>query len=206
VAIFAAAFKDWIERIDLRLVSKRAAMNSTTATTRTDLLAYRSDRLAAVVLDGVLIGLAGWIATFAVGASSLGPKLSDSSIEYGVWSLFLVVQAYLLTTRGQTLGKIAFNVRIVRASDGGPARFVRAVLLRYVVPEFVFLALTWRSSTDVNGTSFELDWPMSWAAVVAVLLQFTDILFIFTADRRCLHDLLAGTKVIRALAPRTQSS
>jgi uncharacterized RDD family membrane protein YckC len=29
-----------------------------------------------------------------------------------------------------------------------------------------------------------------------------DALFVFRRDKRCLHDLIAGTKVVRAVAPK----
>ena len=62
--------------------------------------------------------------------------------------------------------------RIVRL-DGRPVGFVEAVLLR-----------SWM---------FGL---LGWVPRAGSFLGLADILFIFRRDRRCLHDLLAGTKVI----------
>jgi uncharacterized RDD family membrane protein YckC len=170
------------------------------------LLAYRSDRLAAVVLDSVSLGIAGVVAIYAWNATSLSSDASRIATEYASWSLFLAVQAYFLTTRGQTLGKLFFHIRIVRSADGGPAGFARAVLLRYIVPELLLLALTWRAATGDGHAPFAWISLDSWPEALAMVLQLADVLFIFTADRRCLHDRLAGTKVIRVLAPRTHSS
>jgi hypothetical protein len=33
--------------------------------------------------------------------------------------------------------------------------------------------------------------------ILGAIFWITDSLFIFRADRRCLHDLMAGTKVVR---------
>ncbi len=79
-------------------------------------------------------------------------------------------QLVLLATHGQTIGKRLFKSRIVRDDDdrnGGPAT---NVLLRTVVAEFLWV---------IPG-------------YVAV-----DNLFIFRRSRRCVHDYIAGTKVIR---------
>ncbi|HVU32981.1 MAG TPA: RDD family protein [Opitutaceae bacterium] len=93
--------------------------------------------------------------------------------------LLLVVQAWLLTTRGQTVGKLLLGIRIVRALDEGNPGFGRAVALRWFVPGLI--------TTILN---------------IIPLLGFVffvvDSCYIFRADRRCIHDLIAGTKVVKA--------
>ena len=81
----------------------------------------------------------------------------------------------LLAQRGQTIGKIVRGLRIVRFEDGSNPGFVKAVLLR------TFL----------------------WAVITAVplvgpLVGLVGILFIFRDDQRCVHDHLAGTRVVPA--------
>ncbi len=76
-------------------------------------------------------------------------------------------------TRGQSVGKQACSSRIV-GIDGQRAPLVRAVVLRTWAP----LALPM------------LPW-------VGGLLAAVDVLFVFRRDRRCLHDLVAGTRVVR---------
>jgi uncharacterized RDD family membrane protein YckC len=98
------------------------------------------------------------------------------------WLALLAVQAYLVTTSGQSIGKRFTSIKIVRM-DGSPAGFVRGVLLR--------------------------NWVLVALAYVPVLSQLSslfflgDALFIFRADRRCFHDHIAGTKVVRV--PRGES-
>lgn len=88
--------------------------------------------------------------------------------------VILVVQTWLLTTRGQTIGKKWLRIRIVR-TDGRAADFVQVFLLRSMALQCVALI-----------------------PVVGILVSVADPLLIFRADRRCLHDLLAGTTVIDA--------
>jgi uncharacterized RDD family membrane protein YckC len=71
---------------------------------------------------------------------------------------------FLHWARGQTLGKMAFHVRVV-SRDGGPLSFGQAVL-RHLG---------------------------SW--VSAVILGIGYLVAAFRADKRALHDLIAGTRV-----------
>jgi uncharacterized RDD family membrane protein YckC len=86
----------------------------------------------------------------------------------------MVIQIWWLTTRGQTIGKRALGIRIVRASDGENPGFLFAVALRYAVPSLI-----------------------SFIPLIGFIFSLTDILFIFRSDRRCLHDLIAGTRVVK---------
>ena len=80
-------------------------------------------------------------------------------------------QIYLLSAFGQTIGKRAMKVKIVthdREINGG---FVTNVLLRTVLNSII---------------------------AFVPFYALVDILFIFRNDQRCIHDLIAGTKVIKA--------
>lgn len=88
--------------------------------------------------------------------------------------LLVAVQLFLLTTRGQSVGKYVLGLRIVRIADNAPAGFRQAFLLRGAAP-FVI------EQIPVAGFFF---WMV-------------DSAFIFRADQRCVHDLIAGTKVVR---------
>ncbi len=87
-----------------------------------------------------------------------------------VLALF-IVQMVLLSTKGQTVGKKILGIRIVQL-NGSEAGFVHAVLLRAIVMGFI-------------------------NALVGVT-SLIDPLCIFREDRRCLHDMIAGTIVIDA--------
>ena len=142
--------------------------------------ADRMKRLVATSLDGLVFGVT---AAMAFGLGFLSGTgfhwgvglLSGLGLMSIVWVGMLVCQCYLLAIRGQTVGKIVMGLRIVRFEDGGNPGFVKAVLLR------TFL---WAIITAVP--------------VVGTLVGVVGILFIFRDDQRCLHDHLAGTRVVNA--------
>jgi uncharacterized RDD family membrane protein YckC len=112
--------------------------------------------------------------------------LNLAGIEDGmVWvkvglGLAMFVQILLIALRGQNIGKLIVGARVVRAADGLPAGLLPAALLRYVIPVVLLFLL--------NGL-----FPFS-----GFLFLVVDYGFMFRRDRRCLHDLIAGTKVVKA--------
>lgn len=92
----------------------------------------------------------------------------------------MLLQTILLTLRGQNIGKMLVGVRVVRVKDGQPAGFVQAALLRFIVPVSIMILLNMLT------------------AVLGFVFLIVDFCFIFREDGRCLHDLMAGTKVVKA--------
>ena len=153
-------------------------------------LASRGERLLAQVLDNV-IGLAcalpGLImmALAAVSAGfGLGTDLDKLTTAAGFGAGLMVtlaalialaaVQLWMVVTSGQTIGKRVLDLRIVTFQDEANPGFVKVFLLRAVLPALI-------GAIPLIGAPFAL----------------TDYCFIFRPDRRCLHDLIAGTKVIK---------
>lgn len=140
----------------------------------------RFKRLVATCIDGLLIGAATALA-FGMGFLSGAPFHWGLGVVSGLgfmalaWLALLVWQCYLLATRGQSLGKIAMGLRIVRVEDGGNPGFVKAVVIR------TFL---WGLVTAIP--------------VLGGLAWLVGVLFIFRDDQRCVHDHLAGTRVVPA--------
>jgi uncharacterized RDD family membrane protein YckC len=141
-------------------------------------LADRGARLGAVLLDClILFGflLPGLIVVWTGGDENDTIKaIAIVLIALGMLSL-AVIQIYLLSTKGQTLGKKIVGVKIVKYADSSSPGFVHACLLRAIVPTLI-------SNVPFLGLIFAL----------------VDICFIFGDERRCLHDLIAGTKVVNA--------
>lgn len=149
----------------------------------TPALAGRGTRLMAALLDGVIAAAAGW----GFGMLPVFRELSQAQVkaaEQGLWTwnpsalligvpLFLLIQGWPLVTRGQTIGKLLFKLRIVR-TDGSKVDPLRLLGLRYGVG-----ALT----GVVSG--------------VSMIYGLIDGLLIFRESRQCLHDTLADTKVIK---------
>jgi len=90
-------------------------------------------------------------------------------------ALLVLVQLFLLARRGQSVGKLALGLRIVRLADNTTAGFLHAFLLRGTLPFMI-----------------------EQIPLAGFLFWIVDSCFIFRDDRRCLHDLLAGTKVVKA--------
>jgi len=132
--------------------------------------------------------------------------ISESTgVGWASASAYAGLQAFLLNDKGQTIGKMVVGTRIVKAPDGSSAGFAAVVLLRSALPILVvagtfllLIALGFASfqlvQGGVYGTAREQAAVEAGAALW--LLPLLDVLFIFRDDRRCLHDLLAGTKVV----------
>ena len=111
--------------------------------------------------------------------SDVAPVLTGSQWTWlavaVLWLLaVMVINLVLLTKRGQTLGKKWMGIRIARIEDDGNPGFVKAVLLRGFVNGLI-------SSIPLLGPVYSL----------------VDICFIFRGDRRCIHDHIAGTRVVK---------
>lgn len=147
-------------------------------------LASRWQRLGGSLFDGLLAFVAIIPCFFGLSLTDFARLGSRSNpffffTETGGWGVVAAVlfgaltifQWALLARRGQTVGKIVAGTRVVSLDDS-PAGFLRAVVLRV--------------------------WPVEVANRVSLLriLVLADVLFIFGASRRCLHDRIAGTKVV----------
>lgn len=147
------------------------------------LLATRGSRLAAVTIDGA-IAFVLMMPFFLVMIAS-GAAFSDSGggealamvcmlgmavamVALGVYNLFL------LHKNGQTLGKKIMKIKIVRSDLQTPVSLMRIIFMRYA--------------------------PMSiigYIPFIGFLVQMANYLWIFGAEQRCLHDMIADTHVIQ---------
>jgi uncharacterized RDD family membrane protein YckC len=100
------------------------------------------------------------------------------------WLALLVVQVWMLSTRGQSIGKRITGIRIVRFEDGGPPGIVHAWVLRELL-------------ITVIGIASSLV-PFLGPFMLRPAFHLVDWCLIFRDDQRCLHDLIAKTIVIRA--------
>ena len=143
-------------------------------------LASRGARLGGAIVDGLLAAVVIWPTMYFVGyfdkamqgTATLEDELALNALGFGA---FLVINGYLLATRGQTIGKIAAGTRIVSIADGRILPFHKVILLRY-------LPL----------------WVIAYVPFIGPIVGLINPLFIFREDRRCLHDHVAGTRVVNA--------
>ena len=91
------------------------------------------------------------------------------------WLILLVVQIWMISTRGQSIGKRLLGIRIVKFADHSNPGFLHAWLLRNFVPGLISIV-----------------------PYIGFLFVLVDLCFIFGDQRRCVHDHIAGTKVVKA--------
>jgi uncharacterized RDD family membrane protein YckC len=157
-----------------------AAPDSDVSVAETTELASRGARFGGAMIDALIGGLIVYPLMYVSGfldKSMAGTVTTMEAIGFAIVSFlgFLALHGYLLAKHGQTIGKRLVKTRIVSVEDGAILPFGKVIALRYL--------------------------PISIATqipVVGVLLGFVDALFVFRNDRRCVHDLIAGTKVVNA--------
>lgn len=152
-------------------------------------LADRITRLGAALLDGLL-----GMACAAPGAVFMASQMFHSvTSRHGRANAFdpadliggivlilalalplAIYQWYLISKTGQTLGKRWTGIKVVKL-DGSPVDFVSGVVMR-----------NWIVAA------------MGMVPYAGSCVSLVDALMIFGDERRCLHDLIAGTKVIVA--------
>jgi uncharacterized RDD family membrane protein YckC len=146
------------------------------------LLADRGTRLGASILDGMIFMLMVYAPLIVGALLSAGTQTAssetDSEAALGIgmvlaligFLVWLGINITFMKNNGQSIGKKACAIKVVRR-DGSPASLSRLIWLRNVVN--IFLG-------------------------VIPLYGVIDALFIFGNARRCVHDHLADTIVVKA--------
>ena len=154
-------------------------------------LATRAQRLSAALLDaafGVLV--TGIIFTIFNLFDKLGAQDPTFGLQmmltlFGI-AVYLLMHGYTLGKRGQTLGKLILGIQVVSIHTG--QIFSLTHLLAYRMLPFQLVAM-------IPG--------------LGPVLILIDTLLIFRKDRRCIHDILCGSKVVvysDAAIPESASS
>lgn len=147
-------------------------------------LAGRGERLAAAIIDTLILlavllpvmFFGGYFSQVMDTATSGQPMPLMTQLAWGLVGLvvFFAIQAYPLYATAQTWGKRVLKVRII-GIDGKRLSFGRLIALRYLAMQGVGMV-----------------------PLIGPLLSIVNVLLIFRADHRCGHDLIAGTKVVKA--------
>jgi uncharacterized RDD family membrane protein YckC len=150
--------------------------------------ASRLARLAATFIDGLIFGIP-FIPSYVLAGHTLLHQGRISGVDAWMalaatgimFNLALVADcvlvglaAVLVHRNGQSIGKALLGIKVVR-SDGGRATLGRIFWLRYFF------------NTCLTVIPF-----------VGGLYALVDVLMIFGAERRCCHDHIADTIVVRA--------
>ncbi|AVP96104.1 RDD family protein [Ahniella affigens] len=134
-------------------------------------------RFLGFVIDNILLLIfvipamwfGGYFKAAMTGNVGIGEVLLWTAISFG---LMVLLQGYPLYARGQTWAKWLLDIRIVDLQGKQP-EFWRLLVMRYLAPGVL-------QAIPLLGPAFSL----------------ADALYIFGAQRRCLHDYFAGTRVI----------
>lgn len=148
--------------------------------------AGRLTRLGAAILDGILMLPVGIVVIMTVHGGfnavmrrgGLDPEKELQGSLVGlvagiIW--YVIMNGFLLSTRGQSIGKLAAGIRIVDFQSGGKASFGQVFWRRYFVMQLIYVI-----------------------PLVGGLIALVGILLIFRSNQRCLHDEIAGTRVVMA--------
>ena len=107
-------------------------------------------------------------------------EFNDLMLGIVIFAIFLgeAVQWYLLARNGQTLGKIVLGLQVVNNANGTPVEFLGGVVFRAWLCWLVYF-------------------PAFYLLPIWVMLMIANVcFFVCSRDRRCLHDFIAGTRVI----------
>jgi len=143
-------------------------------------LAGRGERLGGFIIDALIMMAIVLPAMYMGGyfegvMSGVKPSFaSEVTWKLVGFAIFTVVQGIPLANDGQTWGKKALKMKIVDMSGAKP-EFGRMLLLRYGVGQVIGM--------------------VPW---LGAIYFFADSLFVFRGDKRCIHDLIAGTRVVVA--------
>ena len=144
-------------------------------------LASRWTRLFAAIIDSIIgfaLAIPFWMGTGLLDMIMSGKEppyeYTLMGATYG-FVLFFIAHGYFLAKNGQTIGKKLLGIKITDL-DGRLLNLSPMMIKRYL--------------------------PISVAGVIPLAGQFLviiDVLFIFRKDKRCVHDLIAGTKVVKTV-------
>ena len=144
-----------------------------------DRLAGRGRRLVATLIDMVLVPALTVLLVMITGVMEDAEDYRDSMWMLNVFLLavlsYLILNGYWLFARGQTVGKRLMGVAIVASASGERAAFWKLVCIRALFFPLLFVVIS----------------------PALALLPIVDQGFVFRKNRRCVHDLAAGTSVVK---------
>ena len=142
-------------------------------------LASRWSRLGGAIIDAVIGMAVGFPIMYLTGAwekAMAGSLPILDTIILGVYGfvMFALLHGYFLKNQGQTIGKKLVGIKIVSVDTKKILTLNKVLAYRYLPVSVV---------TNIP--------------VVGQFLALVDIFFIFGKNRRCVHDFIAGTRVIK---------
>ncbi len=138
-------------------------------------------RIIATGIDFILVPAMSFLVMWVSGvmehaAAYAGNQPLIRGIGLGVVG-YLILNGWLLVSRGQTLGKWLTKIKLIN-EDGNKPAWWRLIFIRALFFPLMYLPLLY----SVFG--------------LFALLPLVDVLHALRPDRRCLHDMAAGTRVV----------
>jgi uncharacterized RDD family membrane protein YckC len=141
-------------------------------------LAGAGQRLLARILDEIVFSFIMFIVTIFAGVNAMVAVMDPIKFLIPIiigYFAFIGINIYFLSTNGQTIGKKLMGIRIVRHPDAGRASLPGIIILRMFLMSIIIMI-----------------------PIIGWLIGLINIFFVFRTDRRMIHDMLAGTMVVRA--------
>ena len=144
-------------------------------------LAPLGDRFLGAIIDGLIgaaVGIPIWAGLYFLGTYSSFSEIGTISLWITLlvgilhFVLYMAVQWMPLQATGQTIGKKVAKTRIATMNGDKP------------------------TMTDLVFKRYAFSNLISMIPFAGGIIVWVDILMIFKTDRRCLHDLIAGTQVL----------
>ncbi|HEY8962240.1 MAG TPA: RDD family protein [Luteolibacter sp.] len=141
-------------------------------------LATLGQRFGGALIDALINMAIIFPLSFAMGfySTRAGHKLSlmeTTGMGLAGFAIFLAIHWVFLNATGQTIGKKVAKTRIVTMDGRKPGM------------------------GDLAGKRYAFMNLIGIIPLAGSILSLVNILFIFRNDRRCLHDLIAGTQVVQ---------
>ena len=138
---------------------------------RTKDIASRGARFLGALIDSIIYMAVALVAVFVLASSGVQDEASLQLMAMVFLLPIAIIQWVLIATSGQSIGKKAVGTRIVNADTYQVPGFLHSVVLRSWVPALLGCV---------------------------PLFGLIDALWIFGEERRCVHDLIASTRVVVA--------
>ena len=143
-------------------------------------LASRGRRVVAALIDFVLVPLVAILIMLVTGVLEHAQDWAENAMPFARmlglgFASYLLLNGWLLGTRGQTAGKAIMGIAIVSTATSAKAPLWKLVLIRFWFFPALYLVFS------------------PYTAIVPLI----DQILIFGKNRRCLHDLLSGSSVVR---------
>lgn len=150
-------------------------------------MARRFTRFGAAFVDGILMMALVLPIQFFSGFTQRAMNQEVGLVEQLFMSVlgmaaYLLLNGYLLVTRGQSIGKALGKIQIVDEQTDKLLPFLRVYVYRYLwlMPFMIVIVIIPGAVDDM----------------LVNILSLVNALFIFGAAQRCLHDYIAGSKVV----------